>query len=259
MSKLDGKVAWITGAGSGIGQAGALALAQAGARIVVSGRRADALRETCRQINDVGGEAEQIALDVADKGQVTRASKWLLKHYGRCDVLVNSAGINVPKRHYPDLVPKAWDRVINTNLNGTLYCISAVLPAMRAHNDGLVINISSWAGRWISYLVGPAYGSSKHAVAALTHHLNLEEGIHGIRACVIYPGEVVTPILKARPVPPSQSTMDKMLSVEDVARAISFVAEMPPHVCINELVVSPTWNRISVGGQEVRLGPDLPE
>jgi len=255
MATLSGKVAWITGAGSGIGQAGALELAKAGATVVISGRRAEALEETRKLVTAAGGVIEKLPLDVADKRQVAHAAKELLDRHGRCDILVNSAGLNVPKRLYKDLVPEDWDKVIGINLNGALYCLTAVLPAMRAQHGGLVINISSWLGRWVGYLGGPAYGASKHAMATITHHLNLEEGMHGIRGCVIYPGEVATPILKTRPVAPSQEDIDRMLKPEDLGRTIRFVAEMPPHVCLNEIVITPTWNRLYLGGKELALGP----
>lgn len=258
MGALSGKVAWITGAGSGIGQAGAVELARAGARIVISGRRTEVLEETRKLIADAGGEVEKVALDVADKKQVAHAAKEIADRHGRCDILVNSAGLNVPKRYYKDLVPEDWDKVIGINLNGALYCTAAVLPAMRTQGGGLVINISSWLGRWIGYLGGAAYGASKHAMAVMTHHLNLEEGIHGIRGTVIYPGEVATPILKTRPKPPSQEDLDRMLKADDLGRTIRFVAEMPAHACLNEIVITPTWNRLYVGGGELRLGPELP-
>ncbi len=220
MATLSGKVAWLTGAGSGIGQAGAVELARAGARVVVSGRRAEMLEETRRLVMEAGGEVEKLPLDVADKKQVAHAAKDLLDRHGRCDILVNSAGLNVPKRYYKDLVPEDWDKVIGINLNGALYCMTAVLPAMRAQKGGLVINIASWLGRWVGYLGGAAYGASKHAMATITHHLNLEEGMNGIRGCVIYPGEVATPILKTRPLPPSQEDLDRMLKADDLGRTI---------------------------------------
>ena len=255
MATLSGKVAWITGAGSGIGQAGAVEIAKTGATVVISGRRAEALEETRKVVTAAGGVAETLPLDVADKKQVAHAAKELLDRHGHCDILVNSAGLNVPKRLYKDLVPEDWDKVIGINLNGALYCLTAVLPTMRAQKGGLVINISSWLGRWVGYLGGPAYGASKHALATITHHLNLEEGMHGIRGCVIYPGEVATPILKTRPVPPSQEDIDRMLKPDDLGRTIRFVAEMPPHVCLNEIVITPTWNRLYLGGKELSLGP----
>jgi NADP-dependent 3-hydroxy acid dehydrogenase YdfG len=255
MGVLSGKVAWLTGAGSGIGQAAAVELAKAGATVVVSGRRVEALGETRRLVAAAGGTADALPLDVADKQQVARAAKALLDRHGGCHILVNSAGTNIPKRSYKELVLEDWDKVIGINLNGALYCMSAVLPAMRAQRDGLVINVSSWLGRWVGYLGGAAYGASKHALATATHHLNIEEGMHGIRGCVIYPGEVATPILKVRPVPPAREDMERMLKPEDLGRTIRFVAELPAHVCLNELVVTPTWNRMYLGGKELALAP----
>jgi len=257
MGTLSGKIAWLTGAGSGIGQAGAVELARAGATVVISGRRAEALEDTRKLVTAAGGEVHKLPLDVADRHQVAHAAKTLLDGHGRCDILVNSAGVNVPKRYYKDLVPEDWDKVIGINLNGALYCITALLPAMRAQKDGLVINISSWLGRWVGYLGGPAYGASKHALATITHHLNIEEGMHGIRGCVIYPGEVATPLVKWRPVPPAQADIDRMLKPEDLGRTIRFVAEMPAHACLNEIVITPTWNRLLVGGGELSLGPRI--
>ena len=257
MGPLSGKIAWLTGAGSGIGQAGAVELAKAGATVVISGRRAEALEDTRKLVTAAGGEVHKLPLDVADRHQVAHAAKTLLDGHGRCDILVNSAGVNVPKRYYKDLVPEDWDKVIGINLSGALYCITALLPAMRAQQDGLVINISSWLGRWVGYLGGPAYGASKHALATLTHHLNIEEGVHGIRGCVIYPGEVATPLVKFRPVPPSQADIDRMLKPEDLGRTIRFVAEMPARACLNEIVITPTWNRLYLGGKELALGPRI--
>ncbi len=251
---LSGKVAWITGGGSGIGLAGALELAQAGAHVIISGRTERSNQEGLSRIKKVGS-AEAIRLDVADKKAVAATAADIEKRHGRIDVLVNSAGLNVPRRFYKDLTPEDWDKVIGINLNGALYCTLAVLPAMRKQKDGLVINISSWFGRWVGYLAGAAYGASKHALATMTHHLNLEEGMNGIRACVIYPGEVATPILNTRPVPPVQEDIERMLQPGDLGRTIRFVAEMPPHACVNELVISPTWNRLLLGGREIALAP----
>ncbi len=248
---LDGKIAWVTGAGSGIGLAGAVELARAGAHVVVSGRRDALLEEAAAQIRGEGGSVETAPLDVADGAAVERVAAALLGRHGKLDILVNSAGMNVPKRHWKELARSDWDEVVDINLNGTLYCINAVLPSMRARKDGLVINISSWAGRFISAITGPAYTAAKHAVTALTHSLNMEECVNGIRACVIGPGEVATPILRNRPVPPSAEEMARMLQAEDLGRTIRFVAEMPPHVCVNEILISPTWNRSYIGGADI--------
>jgi NADP-dependent 3-hydroxy acid dehydrogenase YdfG len=258
MSTLKGKVAWITGAGTGIGHSAASELAAAGATVILSGRRKDVLDAAVKEIATAGGRAEAQALDVSDKAAVAKGAAEIFKRHAGVDILVNCAGTNVAKRFYKDLVPEDWDKVISINLNGALYCTVAVLPAMRAKKDGLVINISSWLGRWPGYLGGPAYNASKHAMAAMTHQINIEEGVNGIRGCVIYPGEVATPILKARPIPPSQQAIDAMLKAEDLGRAVRFVAETSPRVCFNEIVITPTWNRIIIGDKDVKLAPDRP-
>jgi NADP-dependent 3-hydroxy acid dehydrogenase YdfG len=251
---LREKVAWVTGAGSGIGRSGALELAKAGARVVLSGRRRDQLDQVAAEIRSAGGDAEAVALDVADKAAVARAAEHILTRHGRVDILVNSAGINLPQRFWRNLTPESFEQIVGVNLNGALYCTHAALPSMRARKDGLIINISSWAGRFETYLTGPAYNASKHAMAAMTASLNDEECVNGIRACVIYPGEVATPILKNRPKPPAPEEIARMLQPEDLGRTIRFVAEMPPRVCVNEILISPTWNRFFVGGQDIARG-----
>jgi len=255
VSTMNGKIAWITGAGSGIGQAAATELARAGTLVVVSGRRSEALERTRSLVMQDGGQLEKMPLDVADRKQVQRAAHEILDRHGRIDVLVNAAGLNVPKRHWSDMAPDSWDHVRSVNLDGAFYCAAAVLPGMRERRDGLVINISSWFGRYDGYLAGPAYNASKHAMAAMTASLNIEEGVHGIRACVIFPGEVATEILKVRPVQPSPEDVARMLRPEDLGRLVRFVAEAPPHMCLNEIVVSPTWNRMIVGGADLQLAP----
>ena len=244
-------MAWITGAGSGIGRAGAVALAEAGASVVLSGRRREQLDEVAAAVVAAGGSAEAVPLDVADNGAVLAAAAGILDRHGRVDILVNSAGINLPNRFWKNQTPEGFERIVAVNLNGALACIHAVLPAMRAQRDGLVINIASWAGRFETYLTGPAYNASKHALVALTLSLNDEECVNGIRACVISPGEVATPILEKRPMPPSAEEIARMLQPEDLGRTIRFVAEMPSHVCVNEILISPTWNRIFLGGADI--------
>ena len=237
------RVAWVTGGGSGIGEAGAEALAAAGFTVVISGRRQAALDAVAAKIAAAGGTAEAIALDVGNAADVTEAAQQILGRHGRIDVLVNNAGINVPKRRWADLEIEAWERVVDVNLNGVLYGMRAVLPAMRARRDGLIINVASWAGRHVSKMAGPAYSTTKHAVLALTHSFNMEECVNGLRACCLMPGEVATPILKLRPVVPSDEEQARMLQAEDLGRTIAFVAGMPARVCINEILISPTWNR----------------
>ena len=240
---MANKIAWITGGGSGIGLAGAKALAIDGWSVVISGRRAAVLDDAVKEIRAVGGDVTAIVLDVGSAADVEKTAQTILKQHGRIDCLVNSAGLNVPKRSWAEVTTEGWDHVVQINLNGLMYCIHAVLPAMRAQHGGSIINIASWAGRHISRLSGPAYSASKHAVVAMTHSLNMEEFSHGIRACALSPGEVATPILKLRPVPVSEADMARMLQADDLGRTIAFVANMPAHVCINEILISPTWNR----------------
>jgi NADP-dependent 3-hydroxy acid dehydrogenase YdfG len=251
---LNGKVAWITGAGTGIGRAAAMELALAGASVVLSGRRIEQLQTVVGEIAAAGGKAEALALDVSDKDAVAKAGAGIIERHGRVDILINSAGINLPTRFWKNLTPESFEQIVGINLNGALYCIHAVLPAMRAQQDGLVINVSSWAGRFETYLVGPAYNASKHGMVALTMSLNDEECVNGIRACVICPGEVSTPILKNRPKPPSPEEIERMLQPEDLGRTIRFVAELPPRVCVNEILIAPTWNRFFVGGKDIARG-----
>lgn len=251
---LQGKVAWITGAGSGIGRSGALELAKSGASVVLSGRRVEQLQEVTAEIEAAGGKAYSVVLDVADKAAVAAAAAGILDRLGQVDILVNSAGVNSPTRFWKNLTPDSFDQIVAVNLNGALYCTHAVLPAMRARKDGIVINISSWAGRFETYLTGPAYNASKHALVAMTWSLNDEECVNGIRACVICPGEVATPILEKRPRPVSPEERARMLQAEDLGQTIRFVAEMPPRACINEIVISPTWNRFFVGGPDIARG-----
>src|SRR5258707_8889612 len=167
MSNSGKRVAWVTGGGSGIGEAGAEALAADGWTVVVSGRRKDALDAVVANITRSGGKAEAIALDVSKADDVNKAVEQILKHHGRIDLLVNSAGINVPKRSWADMELEGWDKLVDINLNGGLYCMRAVLPAMRAQKDGCIINVSSWAGRHVSQMPGPAYHDE--ACGAGTH------------------------------------------------------------------------------------------
>jgi NADP-dependent 3-hydroxy acid dehydrogenase YdfG len=252
MNSLEGKVAWITGAGSGIGQAAAGALAAAGARVVLSGRRKEALDETSATISQAGGEAVMAPLDVSNVEAVRETAGMIDGRFGRLDILVNNAGINIAERHWSDGDLAEWDRLIEVNVNGVYYCVSAVLPIMRRQRDGLIINISSWAGRYNSSVAGAPYSASKHAVMALNASINLEESRNGIRACAICPGEVATPILDRRPVPVGVEERAKMLQPEDLAETILFVARMAPRACVNEILISPTWNRFFVNRPDAR-------
>ena len=243
MRDLNGMVAWVTGAGSGIGEAAALAYAGAGMRVVISGRREDALRQVAARIAERGGHVRVAPLDVTDAAAVQAAADGVERLEGRLDVLVNSAGLNVRRRNWQHLSREGWDQVIGIDLNGAFYCCHAVLPLMRRQRDGLIVNVSSWAGRHVGALTGPAYSAAKFGLNAMTESLNVEEGIHGIRATAVCPGEVSTPILDKRPVPVSADDRARMVQPVDCGELMLFLARMPAHVCINDLTISPTWNR----------------
>jgi len=247
---LDGKIAWITGAGTGIGEAGAVALAAAGARVVLSGRRKSELERVASMI---GKSAEIQPLDVMDGAAALKVGRDIAARHGRLDILLNSAGLNVPKRHWRDVGIDDWNVVIRANLDGTFHCVLAALPAMRAQKDGVIINVASWAGWRTLSFSGAAYNASKHGVVGMTESLNMEEAPNGIRATALCPAEVATPILDKRPVPPSSAERATMLQPEDLGRAIRFIAELPARACINELVISPTWNRIYLGADDLKV------
>jgi len=247
---LKGKVAWITGGGSGIGLAGALELARAGAHVVISGRTAATNASALKQLRAVGS-AESLQLEVSDRKAVAKAAKDILGRHQHIDILINSAGTNLGKqRNLHNMSVEGWDEVVAINLSGLFYCCYAVLPAMRAQKDGLVINVSSWAGRYASTLTGPAYNATKRAVIALTESINAEECANGIRATSVLPGEVATPILEKRPVPPPREERERMLQAEDLGQTILYLASLPPRACVNELIISPTRNRFYLGGLE---------
>jgi NADP-dependent 3-hydroxy acid dehydrogenase YdfG len=240
---IQGEVAWVTGGGTGIGQAGAVRLAAGGAKIVLTGRRREPLEETAKMIRDKGGEAIVAPADMSKRDEVEAVAKRIADECGRCDILVNSAGINVRNRKWADVDASAFDSVMDANLSGPFYATAAVLPMMRKQKSGLIIQISSWAGVYVSPLTGPAYSVSKHGLVALSESLNQEECVNGIRSCCICPGEVATPILEKRPVPVSDADKARMLQADDLGETILFVARMPAHVCLNEILISPTWNR----------------
>ncbi len=245
MRNLEGKIAWVTGAGSGIGEAAAVSLAQAGMQVVLSGRRKEMLDGVAER---TGGLV--MPLDVSDRDAVVGVVDEIMSQHRRIDVLVSSAGLNIVRRNWHNVEASDWDRVIRIDLDGAFYCAQAVLPHMIEQRDGLIINISSWAGKYVSVVTGPAYTAAKHAMNAMNESINMENGIYGVRACAVCPGEVATAILDNRPQPPSEEERARMVQPEDCGDLIRFIAELPPHVCINDLTISPTWNRGYVGAAQ---------
>jgi NADP-dependent 3-hydroxy acid dehydrogenase YdfG len=243
MNSLNGKIAWVTGAGSGIGEAASLALAKAGATVVLTGRRAEPLAKVAADITAAGGTAQAEAGDLMRAETAIRIVDVIKAKYGRLDILVNNAGVNIGARSWRDLKPDGVDQLVQGNLSSAFYCVTAVLPIMRAQRDGLLIHTSSMSGRFITPLSGPGYTATKHGVVAMSHSLNMEECVNGIRSTVVCPGEVATPILDKRPVPVSIEDRAKMVQSSDVGDLILYIARLPAHVCLNEVLITPTWNR----------------
>ncbi len=243
MIDITGRIVWITGAGSGIGEAASIALASEGAVVVLSGRRRVALEKVAARITANGGKAHVEPADLTRASEVEAVAASIQKQFGRLDILVSNAGTNIPDRSWSRLTPDGIDTLIHGNLSSAFYVSRAVLPMMRAQKDGVMIHTASWAGRFVGPVPGPAYIAAKHGVIAMSHSLNLEECGNGIRSTVVSPGEVATPIMALRDPPELPETMARMLQPEDMAAIIVFVARQPPHVCLNEILMSPTHNR----------------
>ena len=252
MTELKGKIAWVTGAGTGIGEAAARMLAADGMTVVLSGRRQAPLDAVAARIAQAGGKAVVRPADVMRADAVRNVAESIKAEFGRLDVLVNNAGLNIPDRTWQRLKPDGIDQVIGANLTGAFYVVQAALPIMRAQGGGLMIHTASWAGRFIGPVSGPAYMASKHGVVAMSHSINLEECLNGIRSCVVCPGEVATPIMAHRSPPEPPEALAKMLQPDDMGNVIAFIARQPPHVCINEVVISPTHNRGYIGAMGAR-------
>ena len=242
MNDLQGRIVWITGAGTGIGRAMTLAFAEAGCRVAITGRTADTLAETQRLVQEAGGTVMTVLADVTDPDGVTRAHATVVATYGDPDILVNNAGGNTKRRHWADLQPADMAAVMDVNLKGPFLCSLAVLPAMRARGMGMLIHTASVAGTGIFSVTGPSYTASKHGARAMSATINAEEGIHGIRSVCNNPGEVATPILDSRPRPPTAEERAIMVQPEDIAAAAVFAARMPPRTCMAEMTIAPTDN-----------------
>lgn len=243
MPSLNGKVAWVTGAGSGIGEAAALALAGEGAKVALTGRRREPLQKVADKIAKAGGKALVVPGDLGEPEAASRIAGKIKQDLGRLDILINNAGTNVLERSWAKLTPDRIKTVLDANLNSAFYCSSAALGIMRAQKDGLLIHTSSWAGRFAGIVPGPAYVAAKHAVVAMSYTINMEEFQHGIRSTVLCPNEVATPILDLRPTPVSPEDRARMIQPEHMADLIVYIARQPPSICLNEIVISPTWNR----------------
>lgn len=238
--KLEGKTAVITGGGTGIGWAIAEAFAAEGCQVMIAGRREEVLTEAVH--NSATRERLHIqAVDVADRASVASLLEAAEQKFGSIDILVNAAGINVPRRAMRELSPEDWDRMLAINATGTFNTMHAVLPQMRARGDGVIVNISSIAGKRGDLRGGAGYVAAKFAQSGFGMTVGAEVGEEGVRVTTIYPGETNTPILDQRPVPLSDEHRASILQSEDVAAAVLMVVCLPPRAHVPELVITPTW------------------
>ena len=234
MIELKGKTAIVTGGGSGIGEAVARALAAAGARVVICGRRESALARVATEIRSGGGRVHAVTADVAVESDVERIMAAALEQFGGLHILVNNAGIGAAGSLH-DYDVAAWDRVMAINLRGPFLMTRVVLPHMRRQREGHIINISSESG--IEYYDGDGgYGLSKHALNALGEYTQRENQSHGIRVNTICPGMVVTEMTRD-----SQGLdHERCLYPDDIADLVMWLLTRRPNVKIGTPILIQT-------------------
>ncbi len=242
--RLKGKVALITGASSGIGEATALALAEEGAAVVLSARREDRLHDLVKRISDGGGKALAIACDVEDEAQANNFVQKARDEFGHIDILVNNAGLMLLGQ-IEGANTKDWRRMVNTNLLGLMYMTHGTLPVMKQQKSGHIVNISSVAGRTARAGSG-VYNATKWGVVAFSEALRQEVTAGHIRVTVIEPGAVATELTGHITDPKAKKTTEDWvnsitpLQSEDIAAAIVYAVTQPDHVSVNEILIRPT-------------------
>jgi NADP-dependent 3-hydroxy acid dehydrogenase YdfG len=240
---IKDKVAIVTGASSGIGYAAALALSKAGAKVAAGARRLDRLELLQNEISKNGGEVFIQKLDVTIKSECDAFADDVLKKWGTIDILVNNAGLQ-PLSFFKNLKVEEWDKMIDVNIRGVLYCTAAVITTMMNKNSGHIVNISSIAGR-IVYPAGSVYCATKHAVTAFSEGLRQEFSQRSnIRVTCIEPGVVTTELINTITDRALEKYVEKTrqmeaLQAEDIANAIIFAVQAPNHVNVNEILIRP--------------------
>ena len=217
----------------------AMRLLSDGWNVALFGRRRDALQETISLAPQQAPAAQAFPCDIGKAAEVRDAAARVLEHFGTVHALINSAGTNVPRRALEVLSAEDFDAVIDVNLAGAFYCIREFLPAMRKQGEGTVVNVISDAGLLANAKAGPAYVASKFGLAGLTQSINAEERQNGIRACGVFPGDINTPLLDKRPVPPPPEACQRMLQPEDVAECVMLAIDLPPRAIVEQILVRP--------------------
>jgi len=243
MGLLDGKIAIITGAGTGIGRSAALMFAEQGASLVLAGRRIEPLNAVVALIEAHGGTAVAKSVDLENGDAAADLGKWAINEFGRVDILVNNAGHSSKVRSIRYVGVEEWESVFRVNVEGVYRLTQSVVDSMIENGGGTVITTSSYAALHPGLLGGAAYSSAKAASYNLMRGINSELNAKGIRASTILPAEVDTPILDNRPHNPDADARATMMMPEDVAEAILLCATLPGRTVIEEIVMSPTQPR----------------
>lgn len=238
MQSLENKVVLVIGGGSGIGLGVGEGFAREGAKVVLSSRNADTLN-TAKAESDVGERLLVYPADATDRAQIASLIAFTEANAGPIDILVYSAGINVPQRMFENHDPEAFEQVMDINAHGAFHAMQAVFPGMRERKSGLVLNIVSVAALNAMKLAGASYCASKFAQAALGKFANQEVLEEGISVTNIYPGETDTPLVDKRPTPPPPEQRARMIRPEDVADMAIAVAKLPPRATVPEVVITP--------------------
>ena len=233
---LASKHVVVTGGASGIGLAIANLFAQSGSKVAIGSRRAEAIDQAvAASDNRIIGHV----VDVATRKSVESFFAWVETTLGHVDILVNAAGVNIRDRSINSMLPDQWDQIMAINATGAYNCIYSVLPQMRSRQSGMIINISSIAGKRAIALGGVAYAASKFAMSALGTCVSNEVSSENIRVTNVYPGEVNTALLEQRPTPVSDEHRQKILTPEDIANVVVGLASLPARVHVPEIVIKP--------------------
>ncbi|GHF85939.1 NADP-dependent 3-hydroxy acid dehydrogenase YdfG [Amycolatopsis bartoniae] len=237
MTEIEGKVVAITGAGSGIGEATALLLAERGAKVVLGARRVERLEDLAKRIIGAGGEAAFAPTDVTRRQDLVNLVDVARERFGRLDVLVGNAGV-ATVAPLDELRVDAWDQMVDVNLKGVLHGIAAALPVFRAQGSGQFVTIASTS----AYRTVPGqavYSATKVAVCALCEGLRQEAG-DSLRVTIVSPGMTRTEFVEGAP-EPMRAMVDKVaIGPDAIARAVAFAVGQPADVDVNEVVVRPT-------------------
>lgn len=242
--KLAGKVAIVTGASSGIGEATAIALVKEGAKVAIAARRTERLEKVAQEIQQQGGEVISISTDVAEEAQVRNMVTKTVEAWGQVDILVNNAGVMLLGM-VDGADTEDWRRMMNINVLGLMYATHTVLPIMKSQKHGHIVNISSVAGRVANAGTG-VYNATKWAVNAFSEALRKEVYQNQIRVTIIEPGLVDTELPQhitdtaAKERAATFYGSLKNLESADIATAIIYAVTQPPHVNVNEILIRPT-------------------